>query len=369
MNKDLYLEDGSALRWFTRSYEDFLNKTTLIYGRTQSGKSTIVLEIMNMLKDHISIPFVVSQSNAADFIGKIPKNCINPSITKEWLEEFLLAQKGRADLYNKANNMKTLKFLFDKIKTAQAENMEKMLVQMAEKHIGNIEYNNKLDYSAKREQIKAIQEMQVKKLVELYKSNIRSYKYILDGMVDKLSRDEICCLNYLDFVPHALLVFDDCASVFKKWVKQSTVIKEIFYAGRWAYITFIITSQDDKEIESELRKNAIVSFFTTPQAAIANFTRASNAYPKHEKLRADLAVKRIFKGAAEANSSLRTKNFKKLVYIQNREDPFMYIIAELCLDFKMGCPSLWDLDKKIEETKAGNSNEELQGFFNRYYQI
>ncbi len=364
-NKDLYLEDGTTLKWFNRTYENFLNKTTLIYGRTQSGKSTIVLEIMHMLKDHISIPFIVSQSNAADFIGKIPKNCIKPSITKEWLEEFLLAQKGRASLYNKANDMRTLKSLFDKIKTAQADNMENMLIKMADKYIYNIESNPKLDYSAKREQVKAIQEMQVKKLVELYKTNIRTYKHVLDGMVDKLSRDEICCLNYLDFVPNALLVFDDCASVFKKWVKESTVIKEIFYAGRWAYITFIITSQDDKEIESELRKNAIVSFFTTSQAAIANFTRASNAYPKHEKLRADLCARRIFKGS----DTVKTKNFKKMVYVQNREDPFMYIIADICDDFRMGCPAVWALDEKIEETKSGNNNEELQGFFSRYYQI
>jgi len=369
MNKDLHLEDGSLLKWFTRNYSDFLNKTTIIYGRRESGKSTIIIEIMNMLKDHISIPFIISQSNAADFVGRVPKNCIKTSITKEWLEEFLLAQKGRADLYNKANDMKTLKFLFNKIKTPQSENMERMLLKMADKYINNIELNTKLDYSAKREQIKAIQEMQVKKLVELYKSNIRSYKHILDGIVDKLNRDEICCLNYLDFVPHSLLVFDDCASIFKKWVKESTVIKEIFYNGRWSYITFIITSQDDKEIESELRKNAMVSFFTTQQAAIANFTRASNAYPKHEKLRADLCTKRVFKGGEHTNNCLKTKNFKKLVYIQNREDPFMYMIADLCTDFKIGCPSLWDLDKKIEENKSSNNNEELQGFFNRYYQI
>ncbi len=367
-NKDIYLEDGSSLAWFNRSYEYFFNKTTIIYGRRESGKSTIVLEIMYLLKDRISIPFVVSQSNAADFIGKVPKNCIKSGITKEWLEEFLLAQKGRAALYNKANDMKTLKYLFDKIKNAQAENMEKMILSSADKHIFNVENNPKLEFSTKKEQIKAIQEVQVKKIVDLYKSNIRAYKHILDGMVDVLNRDEICCLNYLDFQPHALLIFDDCASVLKKWVKESTVIKEIFYNGRWSYITFIITTQDDKEIESELRKNAMVSYFTTHQAAIANFTRASNAYPKHEKIRAEQCIKRIFKGTDnKVNSSLKTKNFKKMVYVQNKEDPFMYTVAEIRESFKFGCPALWKLDEKLEETKEKNDNEDTQGFFNRYY--
>lgn len=366
MNRDLYLEDGSSLAWFSRTYENFFNKTSIIYGRRESGKSTIVLEIMYLLKDRISIPFIVSQSNAADFIGKVPKNCIKSSITKEWLEEFLLAQKGRADLYNKANDMRTLKYLFDKIKNQQAESIEKLILSSADKYIFNIENNTKLEYSTKKEQIKVIHEMQIKKLVELYKSNIRGYKHILDGMVDKLNRDEICCLNYLDFQPHALLIFDDCASVLKKWVKESSVIKEIFYNGRWAYITFIITTQDDKEIESELRKNAMVSYFTTHQAAIANFTRASNAYPKHEKIRAEQCIKRVFKGN-EGKSSIKVKNFKKLVYVQNKEDPFMYTIAELREDFKFGCPALWELDEKLEETRTKNDNEDVQGFFNRYY--
>ncbi len=366
-NKDIYLEDGSTLAWFNRSYENFFNKTSIIYGRRESGKSTIVLEIMYLLKDRISIPFIVSQSNAADFVGKVPKNCIKSSITKEWLEEFLLAQKGRASIYNKANNMKTLKYLFDRIKNIQASGKEKAILTSADKSIFNVENNPKLEYSTKKEQIKAIQEMQVRELVDLYKSNIRAYKHVLDGMIDTLDRDEICCLNYLDFQPHALLIFDDCASVLKKWVKESTVIKEIFYNGRWAYITFIITTQDDKEIESELRKNAMVSYFTTHQAAIANFTRTSNAYPKHEKLRAEMCIKRIFNSSDRVKTGIKTKNFKKLVYVQNKEDPFMYMVAEMKGDFKFGCPSLWKLDEKLEETREKNDNEDVNGFFNRYY--
>ncbi len=364
MSKDLQLEDGSVLRWFNKSYEDFFNKTTIIYGRRESGKSTIVLEIMNLLQSHISIPFIISQSNAADFIGKVPKACIKTAITKEWLEEFLQTQKGRADIYNKANDMRTLKYLFDRVKTPQTDNMEKMLMASANKYIYSIESNPKLDFATKKEQIDYIQGEQVKKLVELYKTNIRGYKHMLDGMVDTLSRDEICCLNYIDFMPHALLVFDDCASIFKKWVKESTVIKEIFYNGRWSYITFIITSQDDKEIESELRKNAMISFFTTQQAAIANFTRASNAYPKHEKVRAEVCTKKVF-----ATSATKRKNHRKLVYMQNSADPFMYSIAEIYPSFKIGCPSLWALDERIEGTRVSAGHEDVKGFFNKYYDL
>lgn len=364
-NKDLYLEDGTIIKWFERTYDCFLNITTLVYGRTRSGKSTLVLEILYLLKDHISIPFVVSQSNAADYVGKVPKNCIKNNVTKEWLEDFLVAQKGRANLYNKANDMKTLKILFDKIKTPQIENVERMILSAADKYIRNIESNPKLDYPTKKEQIKTIQEMQVKRLVELYKTNIRGYKHILDGMIDKLSRDEICCLNYIDFVPHTLLILDDCAAVFKKWVKESTVIKEIFYNGRWAYITFIITTQDDKDIESELRKNAMISYFTTAAAATANFTRTSNAFPKHERIRAAACIERVFKASIDD----KVKNFRKLVYKQNTDDPFMYTIAEIYDDFRIGCPALWQLNDKIEASTPADAKEDSQGFFNKYYDM
>jgi archaellum biogenesis ATPase FlaH len=181
-NKDLYLEDGSTIAWFSGTYENYFNKTSIIYGRRESGKSTIVLDIMYILKDKISITFVVSQSNAADFIGKVPKNCIQSSITKEWLEGFLITQKGRADLYNRANDMKTLKFLFDKVKTSQAESKEKIILTKADGHIYNIESNPKLEFSTKKEKIKSIQEIQVKELVDLYKSTIRSNKPMLDNM-------------------------------------------------------------------------------------------------------------------------------------------------------------------------------------------
>ncbi len=368
IDKDLHLDDGSKLQWFHKNYKDFLNKTTIIYGRRESGKSTLVLEIMYLLKDRVSIPFIVSQSNASDYVDKVPRNCIKTDITKEWLEEFLSVQKGRADIYNRANDIRILKTLFDKVKNSQMDNVEKLKCSSAEKYIRSIESNPRLDYSTKRERIKAIQDIRYIELIDLYKSVIRMNKHTLISQFDRLSRDEICCFNYLDYQPHALLILDDCASKLKKWVKESTIIKEIFYNGRHSYITFIITTQDDKEIESELRKNAMVSIFTTQQAATANFGRASNAYPKHEKNKAELCTKRIFHNDLHKNG-LKIKNHKKMVYIQNKEDPFMYMIAEIYDNFTIGCPSLWALDEKLEETKAKNDDDSVWGFFNRYYNV
>lgn len=59
-----------------------------------------------------------------------------------------------------------------------------------------------------------------------------------------------------------MLIFDDCAAKIKSFVKTSDTLKEIFYNGRHWYFSLVLTAQDDKEIETELRKNTAVSIFT-----------------------------------------------------------------------------------------------------------
>ena len=60
-----------------------------------------------------------------------------------------------------------------------------------------------------------------------------------------------CKQNKEDFNPNIMLILDDCASQFKKWYKKSSIIKQIFYEGRWRFFTTVITAQDDKEIDSD----------------------------------------------------------------------------------------------------------------------
>lgn len=365
ISKDLQLSDGSSLQWFKKDYNKFLNKTTLIYGRTQSGKSTIIDEIMYLCSSYISACFVICQSSmtvsSSPYSGKIPDNCIKSNVTKEWLEEFMEIQKGRATLYRTANDIKTLQSVFAKIKTPEMDHLIVSIVTKANAHIHSITVSNNLDYAQKKEQIDAISNMRNEELIKWYKNFIRKYKPTLELRTD-LSSDEKCCVNYLDFNPNIMLIFDDCAASFKKWTKESEVITEMFYNGRHYFITQIISAQDDKAIDSELRKNALASIFTTSQAATANFTRASNSFAKETKIRAALCANRIFKTTAG-----NTTNYKKLVYLQgnNIVEPFAYIIADIYDNFKIGCDALWNLDSKINETNKGNDSN--NAFFNKYH--
>jgi hypothetical protein len=365
-NKRLALEDGTYINWFAKEPTRYFNRTTLLFGRTDSGKTTIIDEIMKMVEKQIAVVFVICQSSvtveSSDYYGKVPSFAIKNNVSTEWLEEFMDRQKGIATLYRVANNIKTLQDVFNYIKTTESSDLENICIRKAQKYIDSINQNNSLDFAQKKGKITSINTTKEKYLKNLYKKYIRENKVYLERKPG-LSQNEKCCINYLDLNPNAMIIYDDCASLFKKWCRDSPTIKEVFYNGRHSYITQVISTQDDKEIDSALRKNALVSIFTTSQAATSNFGRASNGYTKAEKKRAEICSKRIF---SEADSK-GAKNYKKLVYSQKDSDPFMYMIADLYDNIKVGCDAVWDMDKKITEATA-NSNSN-NSFFNTFHSI
>jgi hypothetical protein len=195
-------------------------------------------------------------------------------------------------------------------------------------------------------------------LKKLYKNAIRYNKVALEEN-HSLSKSEKAALSFLDFNPNIMLILDDCASTFKKMYKKSSAIKEIFYEGRHYFFTTIISSQDDKEIDSELRKNTTISIFTTAQSAISNFERASNGYPKHERLHAKSCIETVVK---QDDNDL--KHFQKLVYIQNESDPFRYTIADMYDEFKMGSKPMWEYSDRLKDKKDYLSKDNT--LFDRY---
>jgi|SRR6476661_6320936 len=347
-NKNLLLDDGSHLRWLEKDCELYLNKTTLLFGRTQSGKSTIIFEIMKLCEKKITGAFVICQSSitteSSDFYKYVPNNCIKSNVSKEWLEMFTTIQKGRASIYKTANNIENLRSLFNKTKSQNDITIEYNINKKAKECTDLINNNQLLDYAQKREQTMVIEKTKHNYLMNLYRSTIRRYKINLEIDIKTLTSKEICCLQYLDFNPNVLIVWDDCASIFKKIAKETPEIQEIFYNGRHYYITQIMSFQDDKSIDSELRKNALVNIFTTSEAATANFDRKSNSYSKDQKKRSELCCKKVF------SNTPGITNFKKLVYLQNNTtDPFAYIIADTYKEFQVGCPAIWEVDEKISK--------------------
>jgi energy-coupling factor transporter ATP-binding protein EcfA2 len=357
------MDDGGKLKWFNKSISDYLNKTTVLYGLTGSGKSTLIQEILYIIRNHVAGGFVICQSvltvKSSDYYGVFPNNCIKTAVTPEWITNFLVKQKGRAAIYRTANDITNLKSVFNKIKDDQAKAAENSIQEKAKKYIQNIT-NSKLSYADIKSKVDSIEIESAAIMQKMYKSYIRKNKIKLEKM-QNLTQEEHCCVKFLDFNPNIVLVWDDVASKFKEWAKASPEVNEIFYNGRHYFITQIISTQTDKQIDSELRKNTRVSIFTDMQAASTNFTRASNNFPKYIKQRAEMCNNTVFTSSVVRNE----RNHKKLIYLQGENDPFRYVIADRYDKVRIGCDSLWILDDKINE--KSNTDESDNQFFNQYH--
>lgn len=364
-SKYLILRDSSKLGWLEKDHNYYLRKCTLIFGSSGTGKSTIIDEIMFLLKPYIPLCFVIAPTNMSNqaYTGKVPKRFIKDGrdLNKlvQWLEKFVSRQKHTAQLYMIANNLKNLKELFDKVSDAPAKELEKSIARKADDSLIFIENSDKMNFAQKKTQKNMVKAERDRMLRKVYKTSIRFHKVALEN-VKSLTKVERAALTFLDINPHVLLVLDDCASKFKKLYKLTTAIKEIFYEGRQYFISTLISSQDDKEIDSELRKNSMVNIFTTQQIATSAFERASNGYPKHVKERAKLAIETVFK-----QDITKAKHYQKLAYIQNLQDPFRWLMADIYDDFRICSESCWELEDKIN-SHSDDDIEEQNPFFDKY---
>ena len=361
-DKSLFLSDRTKLKWMPKSYKHYLNKTTIVYGRTGSGKSIIIEEIMKLCQMFVPSIFVIAPTNSSNnaYTNKVPAQFIKKDLDITWLEKLLERQKNSANAYNNANNLEILKSLFNYISDDTSQSLELSIIQKAKNAVGYIESSN-ITFASKKNQKTQINTERDTILRKLYKTTIRFNKVELEQRKD-LDKLEWGAIEYLDFNPNVILILDDCASKFKKMYKKSSAIKEIFYEGRHYFFTTIISSQDDKEIDSELRKNTSVSVFTTAQSATSNFERTSNGYPKHERLRAKACTEGVFK--QDEND---IKHHQKLVYVQGEADPFKYTIADIYEEFRMGSGPMWSLSDKIRErrTKRVSDNPLFTNYTNK----
>lgn len=352
----MILSDGMKLPYLTKNKKHYLNFTTFLYGATGTGKTTIIKEIMYLLKDDMPNIFVVSPSNESNdaFTGIIPPRCIRSNITKKWIEALWARQKEVTQLYNCVHELEGLRRIFDKITNNKFIKFEKRLIHETNCAKAKI-VRGYVSRTAKEIQLNDLVKQKNIALVELYRNAIRANKNKSFSNFTCLTKIEKNLVNYLDINPNLLLIFDDATEYFKDWMKMfgkgdNNIFKSMLYRGRHQKITLIICAHDDKEIDSGLRKNSRVSIFTTSQSAIAHFDRKANAYSPKEK-------KAVNKIAAELYATTDKLRYEKLAYVREDPNKFQYCLASLWPSFKLGSSSLWKLNKKLPNSTDGKIDE------------
>ena len=346
-DKSIFTDSGEEIKWMQKDLDLFLDKTTLLFGGSFTGKTTIIEEILYLVKDHIPNYIIVASENSKKaYQNKLPVRCIKKDLSKKKIQKIWDRQFFTTQLYNTANDITVLESLFNKMPDRESIVMLNAINKRATECISTIERSPNLNFAQRKSQKTAIEELQLKRVKELYKIAIRKNQSYIGAQ--RLTPHEKIALEYLDLNPRLMIIIDDCTDKFEMWMKyfkknEVNPFNSIFYQGRHNYITFVFAAHNDKPVGSELRQNSRVTIFTDTKSATTSFvTRTSNGWTKDEQKEAVKFISKLFR--TEANG---VKNHQKLCYVREDPYPFRYTIANLYPDFTLGCTSMYDLTNKM----------------------
>lgn len=343
--KSLFTEAGLEVPYHTPTVDYYLDKTTFIFGRSFSGKTTMIEEIMHICRNHIPNYLIIAPSTSQDaYKHKLPLRCIKEDLTQSKLEKIWNRQSELTKIYKQVNNVDNLREIFNMIKDNPYKALINALDLTVNNYIKNIENNRNLHFTQKRKYTELIESKKNERSILIFKTMIRKNKMSLLKM--NLSLEQQAVVEYLDLNPRMMLIFDDCTEKFPNWTKKSkkqndSVFNSILFRGRHNFITLIVTAHDDKFIPPELRKNARTVKFGDSSSLIAYINK--NAYTNEERKNAEKISKLIFGDNDDTNS----KNYQKVCHIRDAKIPFQYTIANIYPDVKMGSKTLWSLSEKM----------------------
>jgi len=341
----------------------FLDKSTILYGQSGSGKTTLITDILWNLNKHIKQIIAFSPTDPVNRSysgtwggdsGVVPKPLIHYTISESILIKLWARQEMFAAVYSRANQITVIERLFRKLNLGNVNKVLEQAEISKSQSIKRIETTIS-DPNMQRKKLNELEEQFKNFYVLIYKRYIVSNKDFLLRM--NLDADEKFALKFLDFNPRMVIIFDDCSADFKKISKEGKVILEkMFFQNRWAFLTVIIAVHDDKLLNSELRKNAYLSIFTTKQAMHAYFKRDTNAFSAE--------MQKI--AAAFGNRAFEVPN-QKVMYM--RQTDKLYAVTATPRDdkpFTFGSNSIQEYCNMIQST--GSMSIDKNNEFYQYFQ-
>ena len=321
--------------------EYILNRSIILYGKSNSGKSTVIKHIVSTVQSYISSLFVVSPTEPANnaYGEFLPKALIHYNLDKDangktFLDKFLDWQEARTSVYKRVSDLKTLRRIYEKNPNPTTDST-----------INKI--RNAMSASTDPKQLKQCEEI----LIKIYKRYIKENKSKYNSM--NLDVDDTYIVKYINTNPYSVIIFDDCAAAFKKEFR-SEIFRKLFYQGRHLYVTMLLSCQDNTDLDANLRKNAGINIFTQPSVVKTNFELKSNGYDKPTVSKVNKIIPTIFQG------------YRKLIYLDN--DPSLqhfYHYTASRNDIKIN-PCIKELCKNVEnkDSNINSTNVYLNHFKN-----
>jgi hypothetical protein len=358
-------DDGDEIPYLGNTAEQFLNRSTALYGSSNSGKSVAIKAIMKMLSTHIEQVILVSPTEPQnqDYKGIIPSIVTHHRIwlpekdhaggkktaTKSdrkggmrFFEQLWERQEFAMQIYNKANRMDTLKSLYNRVATERTERGLRKLGSYRERGVHRIRKH----YSG-GEMERRIREFN-EKLDDLrrafYKKQIAASYNDLEENIRSLSTDERMSLEHLEFNPNILLVLDDCAAEMTNAIVSSPIFRKLFFQGRHLRITLLVSCHTPNDLASGLRKNTYNCIFTTADSAISYFSNTTNGFAAAQKKESCRLVTQVFEA--------RDPKFLKFAYVRDSPQRFHVFKVNYPRTFRFGCSALWEMDRIVAEREG-----------------
>jgi hypothetical protein len=359
-----YPDEEIIIPAFKKTANNILNRGIIFYGPTGSGKTTIIRNFMFLTKKTFPIVFAFAPTNSEkhDMDAMIPKPLVYETGwgLKE-IKDIYTRQRSATEIYNNANNLKTLHKLFVRVANAHARKFLGKILSLKQRAIKDVMKKND-SLADQKNKIAEIEDVFKEKLIKFYKQVINPNARKLER--ESLDQEEKFALRYRNLNVRSLMVFDDAMTEILALIKagkkaNDETIKNFFFKGRHANISHWYAFQDDKGLDTDIRKNAHISVFTDKQVALAYFSRAANSFSAQEKKRAEAVINTIF-------DEDKCSKYAKLVYYRLDKHKFQYIIADEYEDkeVQMCSKPVRDFCKKVE--LKGENFDKSNPYFQKF---
>lgn len=346
-------------------YKKFLDRTTVIYGDSDCGKTYLIYDILHCLQTQIDqiIVFCPSDSQNHEYSGGYVKRpLIHTSINIEKLDKIWRRQEMLASVYSRANNEDILKSIFRKLNDREANNLIYAITKCRSKRITDIkqQYSDKIIQDDK---ILELDEQFNDIIIYIYKKYINQYHHRIIQL--NLTESEKFSIKYLNLNPRIIIIFDDCTEDFKRLQKKgattnndNNTFDKMFTKGRKVFITALIISHDEIAIGSAARRGAFISIFATQSTATTYFERKTNGFSNDIKKKVRQEI---------PNIKWTKPEYEKLVYVRKMNKLFRYRAKKHDV-FQFGSDIINKYCEKIEnpENQITLRNNEFCKYFNNY---
>jgi hypothetical protein len=305
---------------------NFLNKSTALYGKSNSGKSSVMRDILLQIREYVSMGYVFSMTEDQNdsFKDIVPRAAIFTDFSQDDVTKFIIQfwqrQKAAVKTYKRATQPSVLVKLYRRVAGKRDDEMLKMIrkyrqkiKERFDKKINKCRPEEKGYYETQQKQVlSTIDDTQV----EFFRRVIKKHKKEINK--SSLSKDEKYTLQYIGFRPHAVLVFDDCIHTFTTSFQNKAEFRSLFVMGRHNYITVILAVHLRSNLQKTINENVANAIFCSKSIA-ANTAENMDSSCRDEVREFQECIRTIY------NPS---EPFRKMCYISNCPDPFRWIIAE-----------------------------------------